>query len=422
MSETSLSNWAGNVRYKATGTASPGSVSDVEELVRAAGPGGVRGMGRGHSFSPVGDTRGVLVSLRELPWLCEPVKGDAGTVVGARIGPGLTFGEICPVVDAWGCALPVLGSLPHISLGGACATGTHGSGWGNACVGAQVDEVLMIAGNGCQRRVRRGDDSFDGVVVSLGALGLVVEMVMRVVDSFDVEQYVFEGLPFPVLVERLSEVLGAGYSVSVFWPLGPTADVWVKRRVPDEWWDLSGTGAAPAHEERHPVAGYPAANCTPQLGWPGRWFERLPHFRAGFAPATGDELQSEYLIPVEDGGRALEAVARIAPEISPLLLTVEVRSVAMDPCWLSPAYGRDSVAVHLTWVSDPVAVNAAVRSVEEALGPLAARPHWGKVFGMAPGTVAGLYPRWDDFRRLLDDYDPEGLFRNAMIDRIFPRG
>ncbi|MFF1707687.1 D-arabinono-1,4-lactone oxidase [Streptomyces sp. NPDC058252] len=414
-----LTNWGGNVVFGTSRKVTPASVGEVEGIVRAAGPRGVRVAGRGHSFSRVGDTQGLLVSLQNLPSVCEPVVAATGAVTGARVGGGLTFGQVCPLVDAWGYALPVLGSLPHISLGGACATGTHGSGWNNSTVGAGVQEVVMVAGDGRLRRVGRGDEQFDGVVVSLGALGATVELVVQVVESFAVEQFVFERLPFPVLVERLGEVLGAGYSVSVFWPLGPLADVWVKRRVGDRWWDLSGTGAIPARADRHPVAGQSAVNCTPQLGARGRWFERLPHFRAGFAPATGHEIQSEYLVAADDGGQALEAVARIGADLAPVLLTVEVRSVAEDRCWLSPAFGRDSVAVHFTWLPDPVAVEAAVGRVEDALGPLGARPHWGKVFHMNPATVASLYPRWDDFRGLLDEYDPQGRFRNAMIDQFF---
>ncbi len=420
MSGSGPSNWGGNVVFGMAGAVSPGSVEEVARIVRDAGRGGVRAAGTGHSFSPVGDTEGLMVSLRELPRVCEPVVGDRDDVVGARIGGGLTYGEICPAIDGWGRALPVLGSLPHISFGGGCATATHGSGWGNGCVAAGVDEVMMVVGDGSLVRVGHGDPGFDGTVVSLGALGVAVEFIVQVVESFQVEQFVFEGLPFPVLTERLEEVLGAGYSVSVFWPLGPVADVWVKRKAGDEWWDLSGTGAVPARAHRHPVAGLPAVNCTPQLGLCGPWFERLPHFRAEFAPATGHEIQSEYLVAAADGARALEAVARIETDLAPVLQTVEVRSVAGDRCWLSPAFGRDSVALHFTWLPDPGAVDAAVNRVEEAIGPMRARPHWGKVFGMDPATVADLYPRWDDFRGLLDEYDPEGKFRNAMIDRFFP--
>ncbi|MFD5428195.1 D-arabinono-1,4-lactone oxidase [Streptomyces sp. NPDC127084] len=415
-------NWAGNVAFGAREAVYPASLAELVEVVARAGPSGVKAFGRGHSFSRVGDTSGVLVSLREMPWVCEAVRGREGVPTGVRVGSGLTFGDLCPVLDGFGGALPALASLPHISVAGACATGTHGSGWGARCVASGVREATLVAGDGSVRRVTREDRSFPGVAVSLGALGVVVELVLDVLDSFDMKQFVFEGLPFSSLVERLEEVLGAGYSVSVFWALGDTADVWVKQRVGDEGWDLSGSGARPARTQRHPVPGFPAAHCTPQLGARAPWFELLPHFRAGFEPATGDELQSEYAMPSKNGARALEAIASIKDQVARVVRTVEVRSVAADECWLSPAYGQSTVTVHFTWLPDLHRVEQAVRHVEEALGPLGARPHWGKLFAMDPPTVAGLYPRWRDFRKLLEKFDPEGRFRNPMIDSLFPRG
>ena len=161
-------------------------------------------------------------------------------------------------------------------------------------------------------------------------------------------------------------------------------------------------------------------NATEQLGIPGPWQERLPHFRLAFTPSSGEELQTEYLLPRELAGAALEALAPLGDRIAAVLQISEIRTVAADDLWLSMASGRDSVAFHFTWIQDDAAVMPVVASIEAALAPFAARPHWGKVFSTAPETVAGLYPRWDDFAALLRRYDPAGKFRNEFIDRFFP--
>ena len=162
----------------------------------------------------------------------------------------------------------------------------------------------------------------------------------------------------------------------------------------------------------------PTANWTPQLGVPGPWHQRLPHFRLEPTPDAGDELQSEFFVARSRAVPALAALDGVADRIAPVLLTSEIRTVAADRLWLSPAYGRDSVALHFTWIRQTAAVLPVIAAVERALAPFDPRPHWGKLFGMSPG---GSYERLPDFRRLADRWDPDGCFRNDATDRWLGR-
>ncbi|GAA2429675.1 FAD-binding protein [Streptomyces macrosporus] len=409
-------NWAGNVEFAARALHRPASVERLRELV--TGGDRVRVLGSGHSFNRIADTTGDLISLDDLPRAVE-VDSASGTV---RAGAATRFAELCRVLRRHGRALPNLPSTPHFTLAGAYATGTHGSGHTGGTLAAAVRSVELITADGETVTVARGaDDHFEGTVVSLGALGVVTALTLETCPAFEVEQYVHEGLPWPVLLDHLGEVLGAAYSVSVFTDWSGPARVWVKRRVGDPLPDLSWTGARPADGPRHPIEGMPTANATEQRGVPGPWDERLPHFRSGFVPSVGEELQSEYFVPAERAHEAAGALREIGPLLAPVLQVSEIRTVAADPHWLSPAHGRDSVAFHFTWTSDAGAVAPVLLRVEEALAPFDARPHWGKLSSTAPEALSASYGRWEEFRALLHRFDPEGVFRNETVDRYFPR-
>jgi alditol oxidase len=236
-----------------------------------------------------------------------------------------------------------------------------------------------------------------------------------------VEQRVYRDMPWEVLVDHLEQVLTSAYSVSAFTTWRGTAEVWVKRRTGDPPADLSWTGAREASEPRHPVPGQPAEYTTQQLGVPGRWHERLPHFRAEFTPSVGAELQSELFVGAADAPAALRALAEVREHITPALLTCELRTIDADEQWLSPTYGRASVAFHFTWRQDAPAVTGALRHMERALAPWAARPHWAKLFVAPAEELRSRYERWSDFAALLAELDPAGKFRNDVIDGWFPR-
>jgi xylitol oxidase len=177
-------------------------------------------------------------------------------------------------------------------------------------------------------------------------------------------------------------------------------------------------GARPADGPRHPVPGVAADNATEQFGVPGPSHARLPHFRLEFSPSTGAELQSEWMVPLDRALEAIDAVARVREQVAAVVQVNELRTVAADDLWLSMNHQRDSLGLHFTWIADTAAVLPVVAALEEQLAPLAARPHWGKVFTLDAPTVRSRYPRFADFRALVQRYDPKGVFRNAWLDNI----
>ena len=418
MTGTVRANWARNVVF-------PGVLHEpasLEELQALAGR-GIRVLGTGHSFSDValGASAGAgdQVSLARMP-VVRDLDTDRGL---ARVSAGLRYGEVTPWLHAQGLALHNLGSLPHIAVGGAVATGTHGSGDRLGVLATAVRGLrLVTAGGDVVDLAPDGEGpgcgaEFAGAVVALGGLGMVTEVTLAVEPAYDVVQHVYDDLPFDALVGHLDDVFAAAYSVSVFhrWRGDVVDAVWLKRRTtqppaPDEL-----LGARRAGSPLNPVRGDPTENVTEQ-GTPGPWHTRLPHFRLEFTPSSGDELQTEYLVPRSAAPQALLALRELEREISAAVIVTELRSVAADDLWLSGAYGRDVIGVHFTWQPRPDAVAPLLPPIEERLLPLGARPHWGKVFAAAPDAVRPLFPRLDDARRLLHTFDPEGLFSNDFLD------
>jgi xylitol oxidase len=417
-------NWAGNIAFAARDYCHPATVSELQAVVARARH--IRVVATGHSFNDMADSPGAQVSLAGLPPEVE-VDSAASRV---RIAAGLSYAAVAGRLDRQGFALHNLASLPHISVAGGCATGTHGSGVGNQSLAAAVTAMELVTADGDLTELRRGDDSrpgsvpgsvFPGAVVHLGALGVVTHLVLEVVPSFEVSQRVYEDLPLEVLDDHFADVMAAGYSVSMFtdWRAARLTQLWIKRReertspVTEESWFT----ARPAASARNPVPGLPPENCTQQLGVPGPWFERLPHFRPEFTPSAGDELQSEYLLPAGRAAPALRALREIGDRVSPVLRICEIRMIAADDLWLSPCYRRDSVAFHFTWIPDTAAVLPVLALIEQHLAPFAARPHWGKIFTTPAAELSARYDRLPDFLDLMNHYDPAGKFRNAYTAR-----
>ncbi|MET0415909.1 MAG: D-arabinono-1,4-lactone oxidase [Actinoplanes sp.] len=407
-----VTNWAGNIVFGARRMHRPGSVAEVRDIVAGGGP--IRVLGSGHSFNRMADTEGDLVFLGDLERVAE-ISDDRRSV---RVDGGIRYGELAARLHAEGLALHNTASLPHISVAGAVITATHGSGERNANLAAAVSSVEFIDGTGKDVTLARGDEGFEGAVVSLGALGVVTALTLDVVPSFEVRQYVFDNVPRASLDAHLDEMLGDGYSVSLFtnWTSRDISHAWLKRTEPltaDQWY-----GGRAADGARHPVPGMPATNSTELGGVPGPWHTRLPHFRMEFTPSSGAELQSEYHVARADGLAAIDAVASIREQVAAVLQVCEVRTIAADEMWLSPNYRKDSLALHFTWIADTDAVLPVVGALEERLAPLNAVPHWGKVFTTDPSTVRSRYPRFADFQALVRRYDPDGTFRNPWLDAI----
>ena len=395
-----MRNWAGNYEYRARTVHRPGSVEELREIVSRAPR--IRAIGSRHSFTDIGDSD-ELVALDGLPGEIEV--GDGTVTV-----PGhLRYGDVAERLKPEGLALHNLGSLPHISVAGAIATATHGSGTGN--LATAVAGLELVTSSGELVTARRGDPDFDGMVVSLGALGVVTRVTLDAEPAYEIRQRVFEGLPW----DAVPDAFGAAYSVSVFTRWNETADqVWVKSRgePPGEL-----EGARPAEADVHPLPGMDPVHATRQLGVPGAWSDRLPHFRMEFTPSAGEEIQSEYLVPREHAVAAIEAVRALGDALRPALQIAEIRTVDADSLWLSPQYGQDTIGFHFTWKREPELVGRLAGALEVALSPFAPRPHWGKVFLAGSATMADRYERLPDFARLAERLDPRGAFRNDWLER-----
>jgi xylitol oxidase len=410
-------NWAGNYRYTAPVIHRPGTVEEAQELV--AGSQKIRALGSRHSFNSIADSSGTLISLEELD-PCIGIDAEAGTVT---VSGGTKYGTLAAELERGGFALPNLASLPHISVAGSIATATHGSGDANGNLATSVAALELIGADGNIRILRRGDPDFDGSVVGLGALGIVTNVTLDIEPSFLVRQDVFETLPWDQVLADFDAATSSAYSVSLFtdWRGDAVEQSWLKSRgfdggVPAALLRDAFYGGVPATKARHPLPGFSGEDCTEQLGVPGPWSERLAHFRMAFTPGSGAELQSEFFVSREHAAEAIAAMRGLSEHISPLLQVSEIRTIAADKLWLSPAYGQATVGLHFTWKPEQEAVEKVLLLIEKKLAPLGARPHWGKLFHADAAALAPLYPHFADFTALAERVDPEHKFRNSFLE------
>ena len=408
-----LANWAGNHVYRAAELHRPATLAQLREIVARAPR--VHALGTRHSFSDVGDSA-ELVSLEGLAADVDVDRRRQTVTCSAW----LKYGELADALATHGMALHNLASLPHISIAGAIATATHGSGDANGNLATAVCAVELVTSDGEVLTAARGEPDFDGLVVGLGALGIVTRVTLDVEPAYEVRQRVFEGLSWDALHEHLDAITASGYSVSVFTRWGETVDqVWIKSRVTDapeqERDELFGAVAATV--DRHPILGLDPVNCTPQLGVPGPWSDRLPHFRMGFTPSNGEEIQSEYHVARHHADGAIRTVHALGATLGPVLQVSEIRTIAADELWMSPQYRQPTVALHFTWMREPEAVAHVLVELEAALAPFGAQPHWGKAFRATATEIAPLYERLPDFARLARRLDPRGAFRNDWLER-----
>lgn len=416
--EQHMTNWAGNLEFSTDHVHFPESVEAVQRLVRSLSK--LRPLGSQHSFNTIADSTENLVSSKKMNKVIA-IDKSANTVT---VEGGIKYGELVQHLHENGYALHNLASLPHISIAGSIATATHGSGVTNGNLATSIAAVEFVNGAGDVVNLSRKDgDVFAGAVVSLGALGFVTKVTLDLLPSFDMKQVVYRNLPMDALKENFLGIMSAGYSVSLFtdWSKRNVNEVWIKSRIDPNATDAPAAqeffGAKLADKHLHPVEGQSAESCTEQMGIPGAWFERLPHFKMGFTPSTGKELQAEYFVPLENGYEAMMAVEELHEEITPHVFISEIRTIAADDLWMSPCYKKPSVAIHTTWKQEPDAVMALLPKVEERLAPFSPRPHWGKLFTIQPVTLQDRIERLNDFRELVKQHDPKGKFRNEFLNR-----
>jgi alditol oxidase len=413
-----LTNWAGNLAYSADSVHYPTSVAAVQELVARLPR--VKALGTRHSFNTVADSPGgALISLSEL---APEVTIDAEAMTVSVTG-GTRYGVLAAELQSQGFALHNTGSLPHISVAGATATGTHGSGDRNGILSTAVSAVELVKADGSLVTVDRSNPDLKALAVGLGAFGVITRLVLDIQPTYLVRQDVYRNAPWDTVLEAFDEVMASAYSVSLLGDFSSPVigQLWQKTRV---------ASVADGHQEPEPVpetlhggtwyddAEEPADHSlNVRAGIPGPWSERLPHFRLDAPPsAGGDELQTEYFVDRRQAVNALRTLRSLGDRISPHLHATEIRTVASDDLSLSPAFERDSLCVGFTWRKHPTEVMALLPDIEAALEPYEPRPHWGKLFTFKNEDLARRFPRLPDFLELTRTYDPTGKFSNAFID------
>ncbi|PLS79294.1 MAG: FAD-binding protein [Chloroflexi bacterium] len=412
-----LKNWAGNYTYQAARLHRPETVEQVQELVVNGSK--LRALGTRHSFNDIADSPEDLISLEYFTDIVALDQKRRTVTVGA----GVRYGDLCRELHAAGYAVHNMASLPHISVAGACATATHGSGVTHGNLATIVSALELVTGTGevvVLSRDQHGEQ-FQGAVVGLGGLGVVTQLTLDLVPAFEVRQDVYENLSLAQVTDHFEEVVSSAYSVSLFtnWQNQTFNQVWLKSVVTDSAAaepEPELFGAPRATRKLHPIPGISAENCTEQMGIPGPWHERLPHFRLEYTPSSGEELQTEYFVPRKHAVEAVHAISGLSQHIAPLLQISEIRTIAADMLWMSPAFKQNSVGIHFTWEKNWMGVSKVLPLIEEALAPFQARPHWGKLFTMSPGHLQALYPKLPEFQQLLQHYDPRGKFRNTFLD------
>ncbi len=406
-------NWSGAFTFTAPEARSPASLDELRRMVADAER--IHAVGSRHCFNGIADSA-VIVSLANLPMPVE-IDRDAMTVT---INPGMRYAELLVALEAEGLAIHNTASLPHITVGGAVATATHGSGDNLGNLATAVSAMELITADGDIVRSRRGDADFPGLVVHVGALGIVPRITLDLQPSYRMRQEVFLDLDWDVLYAHFDEIMSSGDSVSLFCDYGPTVnELWVKTRVAeDDAWQPRPElfGARAATQQTHPVPKFDGTVCTDQLGVVGAWCDRLPHFKLHALTDAGNEMQAEYMIERRHAVDAIKALRELEALTRPYILAAEVRSVAPDDLWLSSSYERETICLHYAFELDHDIPRNVLPVIEAALVPYAPRPHWGKLFVATAEELAPRYPKMADFRALAARLDPNGKFRNAFLD------
>jgi len=410
-----MKNWSGTVTFQDSHSYSPATVEELAKIV--AKEGNIRARGSAHCFNAIADTSAASVTFENMSQEIVIDKDRAIVTVPA----GMKYGELAVALHDRGWALHNMASLPHISVAGAIATATHGSGVGNGNLATAVRGLEIVLPDGNIKTVTSQDPDFAGFVVGLGLVGIVSKVELAIEPTFNVEQTVYRGMSRETYAANLDEIMSLAYSVSYFttWAAAGGGEVWAKFRsgvkAPADLFE-----AYPATSNRHPLPGLNPEPCTEQMAVSGPWHLRLPHFKMEFTPSAGDEIQSEFFIDRKDAPAAIAALEKIAPQINEILWVTEIRAIAADNLWMSPHYQRDSIGIHFTWKKVDAAYEI-VKVVEALLAPFKYRPHLGKVFSASPEYLKSVMPKMDDFKKLVQQIDPANKFGNAFTDNLLER-
>ena len=385
-------NWSGKLSQKLEAVHFVRSVEDISAIIRELAPGErVRVAGAGHSHAPlvIGGER--ILDLGGF----SGVKNTDVHHQRARISAGTPIYTLGQALHSSGLALRNQGDIDRQSLGGACATGTHGSGRALQNLSANIESVQLIDGEGRLRELSRdslGDD-FDAVKVGLGAFGVVTEIEMNCREAFKLREVSFQRTG-DELVANLHQMMQTHERFEFFWQ--PRQDQGLVKTMAE-------TDDAPE---------YPIAKEGERCGWN---YEVLPNHR----PHLHTEM--EYSVAAADGPACFAEIRDLLMNtFTEVQWPVEYRTLARDDAWLSNAYERETVtiSVHQDVRVDESDYYAACESIFKAYQ---GRPHWGKVHYLGGENLASLYPKWRDWWRLRDHLDPRGIFLNDFLARVRPK-
>jgi FAD-linked oxidoreductase len=423
-------NWAGDQRCLPVRIERPGGRGELVETVQRAAEAGltVRAVGAGHSFTDVACTGGVLLRMDRLDRVLG-VDREAGLV---KVEAGIGLRALSEAIWGYGLALENLGDIDKQTIAGAISTATHGTGSRFRNLSTQVEAVEMVLPDGTLLEISADSEAelLPAVRVGLGALGVIATVTLRTIPAFTIRR-VDSPLPLAKTLERIQDLAdGSDHFEFYVFPHTETALLRQSLRT-----DEPPKPRNPALEYGQEVV---VENWV--LGGIARLGRRMPARVPGLSRFVSRRVgkttkvdrsyrvygserrvrftEMEYAIPrrhaAEAAGRVLDAAERAQP---PVGFPIEVRFVAADDSWLSPAHDRDTtyIAVHQF---EGMAWEGYFRSVEEIMLEHGGRPHWGKRHFQTAATLAERYPRWQDFRALRARLDPDGRFRNDYLDRV----
>ncbi len=412
-----MKNWAGNLTFSAEEFIEVESIPQLQKIVEKSQK--LKVLGTGHSFSDIADTNGTLISLKKIPPEIEidPISKSVS------VNAGTSYSVLSRYLESNGWALPNLASLGEVTVAGAIMTGTHGSGSKNKVLSDSVIELHLILASGDQLIINKKNfKDFAGFIVSFGLLGVVTRVKLRIIESFSLKQFVYENVSISSVAKNFDEIFNSAYSVSYFgnWAENTTGQIWMKFLDQANFPQLSleAFGGNLATSNQHPVKINDPSPCTEQMGVSGKWLYRLPHFKLDSSAASGDEVQTEYLVDRNYVNEYIAGLSAIGNEIAPRVYATEIRTMAADDLWLSGAYERDTVGFHFTWKKSKE-LASFLPKIEEVLGKHQGRPHWGKLFSTNKEQIISRYPRYQDFKNLLNKYDSNGKFSNKFINKFF---
>lgn len=421
-------NWAGDVRSAPVPWRSPRDADEVlETLVRARRRGlRVRPVGSGHSWSdaalPVGEALDLSCLRRILA-----IDGHART---ARVEAGARIRDVSAAADRAGMALPILGSISEQTIAGAIATGTHGSSLVHGNLSSLVLEMTIATPGGDLVTLREGDPRLAAARVGLGALGVVVEVKLRLTPAFTLVGHT-ETLPIEEVADRLEEIGRGSELVKVWWlPGARGANVFRYERTDERPRDVRLSRALDEHVVNRHVFRLAlfAVKHVPGLTLPlnravaASYLERpaLP-VRSDLAfnvPMPPKHRETEYAFGLDDAAAVVrETAALIRRERLRVTFPFEIRFVRGDDAWMSPAYGRDTCQLG-AYAADSPDLARFFSAFEDLAVSRLGRPHWGKEARFDAAYVTRTFPMAESFRALARSWDPDGTLRNPFLDRV----